>query len=359
MTWNWEKGNEERERNGVEERLPRPTPFDIQYMACAEAVMVALRHMPDWVIVTSGMYFLPDAYIMMQRAGFAVATIFTESPYDDDQQMKVLPYTDVAFVNDRWSAEQFSDVHRQAHYLPHSYDPGKHYPNDYPSVQAQVFAAHAPLDEQTEVPAHDVVFVGTGFRERLELLAAVDWTGIDLGLYGSYDLLEDMPEVAAKLKPYLHDEIIDNDVTASLYRNAKIGLNMHRRSRGFGMEASLITAAHSTNPSLFELAACGVFTISDYRPEVQEIFGDLVPTFTTPDDLESQIRRWLGDEAGRVAVSSQLPRAVERHTFADRAEFVSDILTAQLEQTWQSITARRASFTSQRLARVLPAQLLR
>ena len=55
------------------------------------------------------------------------------------------------------------------HYLPVGYDPAQHGPQ-----------------MNGEAPAHDVVFVGTGFESRVALLSQVDWSGIDLGLYGAW-----------------------------------------------------------------------------------------------------------------------------------------------------------------------------
>lgn len=313
-------------------KVDHPTINDTTYLASAEAVLVALRHMPDWVVIVSGMYFHQDAMIMMKRARQRVALIMTESPYDDEPQRRVLPYADVVFTNDKYSAEAFGRLHRRVFYLPHAHDPSKHLVTN---------------DEDDSVPAHDVVFVGTGFRERMELLAQIDWEGVDLGLYGSYELLEDMPDAHAVLQPYIKGSIVENRRTASLYRKAKIGLNFHRTSMGFGLEVGHITRAYSLNPRMYELAANGCFMISDYRPEIDEVFGDLVPTFSDAREAEALIRRWLKDEDGRKAVSSRLPDAVAQHTYTARAVQVSRTLMDEGAQEWHGITDAKASSTSQ------------
>ena len=132
-----------------------------------------------------------------------------------------------------------------------------------------------PLAEiESDTAAHDVVFVGTGFRERVELLAAVDWSGIDLGLYGSWDRRQ-MPH---RLRPYVRANVIPNAHAAWLYRQSKIGLNLYRRPPEG-------TRAESMNPRAYELAACGVFQISDRRAEGVETLSYSVPTFRTPEEL--------------------------------------------------------------------------
>lgn len=335
LYYNWEQA----EKNG--QVIPRPGPADVVYLACSESILMALRHLPDWVLIVSGMYFHPDAMIMLKRAGQKIAVILTESPYDDERQAKILPYADVVFTNDLYTAQRFGRMHRQVHYLPHAYDPGKHSPVG---------------NDDDDVPAHDVVFVGTGFRERIDLLAQIDWTGIDLGLYGTYDLLEEMPEAREKLEPFIKGEIVDNRKAASLYRRAKIGLNLHRTSMGFGLDVPRIEAAYSMNPRMIELAADGCFIVSDPRPAVSEVFGDLVPTFETPSQAESLVRRWLKDEAGRIAVSCQLPEVVASHTFAARAANVSRILMAEGERLWLDTTERRDRSTSLQREAAQPAQ---
>jgi len=323
-------------------KVDHPTIQDTTYLASAEAVLVALRHLPDWVVIVSGMYFHQDAMIMLKRARQKTALILTESPYDDEPQFRILPYADVVFVNDKYSVETFSKVHRRVSYLPHAYDPAKHLVMD---------------DEEDDVPAHDVVFVGTGFRERIELLARIDWEGIDLGLYGSYELLDDMPDAREKLEPFVRGGIVENRRTASLYRKAKIGINFHRTSMGFGLNVGQISRAYSLNPRMYELAANGCFVISDHRPEMTEVFGDLVPTFSDAREAEALIRRWLKDEDGRKAVSSRLPDAVAQHTYTARAVQVSRTLVAEGAQEWHGIMDEKAPSMSPRQGRAPQAPL--
>ena len=87
------------------------------------------------------------------------------------------------------------------------------------------------------------------------------------------------------------------------------------------------TGAESMNPRGYELAGSGTFFITDVRPEVTEIFGDLVPTFETSQQLEDQIRYWLAHDEERRQVAERLPDAIAPHTFDDRVEKVLEVLT--------------------------------
>jgi spore maturation protein CgeB len=215
---------------------------------------------------------------------------------------------DVAFTNERSCVPFLQNYNRWTYYLPHGYDPARHSPS-LPAGEA-------------DVHAHDVVFVGTGFAERVALLEAVDWSGIDLGLYGAWSLVaEDSP-----LRPYIQSGIVPNVEAARLYRAAKIGLNLYRRSYGYDLNAPQINTGESLNPRALELAANGVFTISDGRPEQAEVFGDVVPTFETAAELEWLVRHYLTHDADRTAKARQLPALVADRTFDNVARQLLTVL---------------------------------
>jgi len=283
----------------------RPTWPDTIYRGSIEAFEMALRFDVDWVLVISGMYFHPDVLELMRRARFRTAVLFTESPYEDDAQARLAERVDVCWTTERTSMRKLG-----ARYLRHAFDPARHLP---PS---------AARDE--DVPAHDVVFVGTAFEERINILEQVNWSGIDLGLYGEWSLLGSRNP----LRKHVRGKWVDNRVTTALYRRARIGLNLYRTSQTYGRGKSHVAYAESLNPRAYELAACQVFSISDWRPEVEEIFGSSVPTFRTPCELEHLVWVSLQDSPERRRLAHEARQAVLPHTFAARAAQV----LADLEQ---------------------------
>lgn len=274
----------------------RPTPNDIAYLASFEAFIKALAHDVDWVVVTACLQFHPGVFHAMRKGGLKCAVILTESPYQDAEQVYWASLANVTFTNERTSVAYLGQYCPSVHYLPHAYDPAKHYPG-----------AEGP-----EVPAHDVVFVGTDWPERTELFSAVDWTGIDFGLYGFWRTLGSRHP----LRRYLRGGVTENEMTAALYRRAAIGLNPYRQSVALRKGADRITTAESLSPRAVELAACGCFSICDERPEVAEVFGELVPTYRTAAELEALIRYYLDRPAERAAMAAQLPARVKGRTFA-------------------------------------------
>jgi spore maturation protein CgeB len=298
--------------------LPKPTTADAVYQAGIGALEMALRQQVDVVLVVSAMLLHPDVIILMKRAGLRVAVLFTESPYDAERERRIAALVDGCWTNERSSVTDFRRVTRRVAYLPHAWHPVKHRPD-------------APLED---VPAHDVVFVGSGFAERAKFFNAIDWTGIDLGLYGAWN----GTRLNRALQRCLRERQIDNRRAAALYRRAKIGLNLYRVTTGFN-GPPISTPAESLNPRAYELAACGVFTISEFRSEVADIFGTLVPTFRTPIEAAALLRTWLADDAGRAAIAAQLPGRVAESSWAHRAACVIGDLTALLPSSAVAVSA--------------------
>lgn len=287
LRWQWKK----RGADPNEE----PAWTDTLYQAAERVLGMALDLSVDWVLVISGMFLHPLQMLRLHKAGLKTAVLLTESPYEDDWQLTASKLATWAWTNERTSARRL-----RAGYLAHAYDPSHHY----------------PAEGDPEAASHDVVFVGTGFEERCELLGMIDWSDVDLGLYGSWKLLGSRNPLRRKVR----GRMLSNDLTVELYRKAKIGLNLFRTSAVYGRGPWHHTQTiESANPRTFELAACGVFQISQHRAEVEEIFGDAVPTFESPDQLEQLVRRALRDADWRLDCAHRARRLVAPHTFAARA----------------------------------------
>jgi spore maturation protein CgeB len=279
--------------------LVKPNSADVFYHAGIGVLEMALRQQVDVVLIVSAMFLHPDAIVMMKRAGLRVTVLFTESPYDHDDEMRIASMVDGCWTHERTCVEAFRTVNQHVGYLPHAWHPHKHYRS---------------MRQLGDLPSHDVVFVGSGFPERITWFNSIDWTGIDLGLYGIWKDLGLNDQVMACVR----GEQVTNETAAALYRRAKIGLNLYRTRNA----ARQVVVGDSLSPRAYELAACGAFHLSDYRAEVRELFGDLVPTFATPADASALIRQWLHDPEGRQRIAKQLPACVAEQSWQTRAATV-------------------------------------
>jgi spore maturation protein CgeB len=284
---------------------PKPTTADICYQASCGVIERVLRIVPDWVVMVSGMYQHPDVLLYLKRAGVPVALVCTESPYDLAGELHMAHLADVVFTNERTAVSTFRVYNRRSYYLRHAWHPGVH-----------------GLGADTQAPAHDVVFVGTGFQERIDLLGAVDWTDIDFGLYGCWTLVPGRH----RLRRHLKAREQPNTMTAALYREAKMGLNLHRSSCRYAPRTRHFRRAESLNPRCYELAACGLPFVTDYRAEVAEVFGAALPTFDGPAALGTLLRRGLQEPAWRADMAAAAHAAVQPHTWTARAAEVLEVL---------------------------------
>ena len=293
-----------RVRKREDPETPKPTHDHIFYDAGIGILEAALRIQVDVVVIVSAMYLHPNVLLRLREAHIRVFILFTESPYDIEKELLVAPLVDGGWTNERTSVADFRKVNPHFGYLPHAWHPDKHH----------VFER----ESDAGIHSHDVVFVGTGWGERIAWFNAIDWTGIDLGLYGTWD----KRTLNKQVRGAVVDQQIDNERAAALYRRAKIGINLYRKSKGWSRNAPQIDRADSLSPRAYELAACGSFHISEYRAEVREVFGGLVPTFSTPTEAAAVIRLWLNDPEGRARVAEHLPACVAEASWVNRAKTV-------------------------------------
>jgi len=174
------------------------------------------------------------------------------------------------------------------------------------------------------VKAHDVIFVGTAFQNRVDLFQAVDWSGIDLGLYGNWRLLPPR----SKLRSFVQADELLSESTHAHYRAARVAINVHRGTMGFSKDSMPVGYAESMNLRCYELAAAGIPFVSDERAEMREIFGDLVPTFTDAQTLRAGLDRLLCEnEMARAARIAGLREAIRPHDWTARATLLLTALS--------------------------------
>lgn len=287
---------------------------DIFYQAAKGAVIRAVESLPDAIILVSGLLVEQRGYQLLDRLGIPMLMVGTENPYEDDFTECRVPYLDVMTVNDRVSLEPLRAASERyggrcrVEYMPLGFTPEIHHPG--------------VGDELPNIPAHDVVFVGTGFPERIKFLEAVDWTGIDLALYGSWEgLAADSP-----LRQYLRGDVTGNAYVAAMYDRAKVTLNLFRTDvwREGGVEQR--PGGTAISPRLIEAAAIGACVASEWRPEVPPFGGNTIATFTTPAECEATVRRLLADDGERALMRAAIVDRVEGYSYHDRAAWLMGLL---------------------------------
>lgn len=287
---------------------------DIQAMAGEALVLQALDFVPDAVIVVSGMAYHPRAFDMLYRLDVPLFLMLTECPYIDQEQINLVKasHTRGVFANDLLSVRRIwegSGV--DTCYLPHSYDPTRHHTR-----------------EVGEEYQSDVYFYGTLWPERVEMLKPlIDHpNGWNVKIGGAKFGSEKM-------------EHLSNDELALHYCGAKIAINHHRTVIRVKDEVlqhiPSYGSAYSIGPRAYEIAACGAFQLcDDTRPELRDVFGDSVATYTDKIDLLDKIGYYLAHDQERRDMAWAAHDKVKSCSFRNRADeivipFIEEVLNGR------------------------------
>jgi len=255
---------------------------------------------PDILLVISGFFVPPELLDRARRSGSRTVVAYTETPYENDRQLKLAPFTDVNLVDDPGGIEEFARYGGRTRYVPHAYRPSLHSPGpSLPELEC------------------DLAFVGTGYPSRIGFLEQMDLTGLDVLLAGNWAALkEDSPLHEFVISQ--GDDCLDNDKTVQVYRSARVGMNLYRREA----ERPELSAGWAMGPREVEMAATGLFFLRDPRPEGDEVLG-MLPTFTSPGEASELLRYWLARPDEREALALKAREAVADRTFV---RYAADLL---------------------------------
>lgn len=297
----------------------KATTSDALLLASESLAIEAVDFVPDVVLLVCGLSYPWRAYQLLHRLSIPVALLLTESPYADPFQSEVAKNGKVGlvFTNDLASVSFLrSETALPVEYLPHSYDPIKHYPRRVPAEYAS-----------------DVYFFGTWWPERRAMLeplyASQNGHHFDLG--GIQPINTDRPA-----------DLLNNIELARRYSGTKIAVNHHRTIKSkdasdqdelefYPIEEHIQPGeAYSLGPRAFEIAACGAFQLCDNtRPELSEVFGETVPTYADGADLVDKVHYFLQHPEQRLAHAEEARRRVQACSFEHRAR---EILLPAIER---------------------------
>lgn len=249
----------------------------------------AWKCLPEVILAVSAFFTPPYMLDIFRARGCKVILLHTESPYQDEEQLKRASHADINLLNDPVSLPKYEALGPAA-YMPHAYRPGVHYPPDPGTV-----------------PEWDLSFVGTGFPSRMRFFKAMNLDGLKVKIAGPFQDPEEWAD-------FDHDDCIDNDKTADIYRASRCGINLYRREG----EETWDGTGVAMGPREVEMAACGLWFARDPRPESDDVFP-MLPAFTSPEEAGDLIRWALAHPDDRAESARKARAAVEDRTFANHA----------------------------------------
>jgi len=256
---------------------------------------------PDVIFFVSGFWITKDMLRVLRSRGHKTVILHTESPYQDREQIDRGQYADINLLNDPTNLDEWRSVLPNTWYMPHAYDRDVHYPATLPRAYESDFS-----------------FIGTGFQSRRDFFGKLDLEGLEVTLGGpNWGKALEEPENSHIVSWVGHDpeESVDNTEAARLYRMSKVGINFYRREG----EKDYNGTGWAMGPREIEMAACELFFIRDSRPESDEVFGHILPSYSTPEEASELIQWWATHDKEREHAAQVARQAIEDRTFDNNA----------------------------------------
>lgn len=160
--------------------------------------------------------------------------------------------------------------------------------------------------------AADVINMEVSAREREQVLGEVA-SRYQLTLYTGSELPLQLQELNIQNRGYAD---YDKEMPY-IFHNSKININITSKSIESGIPLRI-----------FDILSCGGFCLTNYQPEVVELFedGEELVTYTDMDDLMRKVTYYLehDEERKRIALNGHR-KLVAQHNLADRMRLMFDL----------------------------------
>ncbi len=229
-----------------------------------------------------------------------VAVLFETIPYD----FSIVQNADIVLTGSSKKNKIYREKGVNSHFLPQFTRVDKFYPAVQENLKRKLLFV---ANQWPDFPVRKTVQYAKN-------------TGIQIDVFGDNwdNILVD--EAASWWKA----RQIPNDQLKFFYSSADIVLNDTR--------PDMIEAGFISN-RIFDATACGTLVISDYMPEIEEIYGDSVPMYKSPEEFKQLIDFYLShpEERHRLALKAQ-KITLERFTADKVIAHMIDILQSYVHE---------------------------
>lgn len=227
---------------------------------------------PAKLITVHGFYFsnliLQELRAMCDIIDCELILITTESPHAESDEIDASKYFHKVYCTDRSALRYIPN----AKYIGHSFNNKAHTPQNL---------YHIP-----EEYIKDLGFVGSYFKERIDILEQIIARGFSCYLAGVID--DSM--MGSEFVKYVNPEVVDNAELSKLYSGATFSLNTIRKSIDLYSEAPH-KIQESMTIRMIEIMASGGVLVTDPVEELRELCEDGVHyiEYNSVDELISKL----------------------------------------------------------------------
>ena len=269
-------------------------------------VAIVHRTQPDIVIIMGGDRIAHKALKQLTDDGLVTVLWTTDPPINFQPIIDSAPFYSFIFCQGTEAIELLHNAGiNGAHWLPMACD----------------CAEHRPLKlskKKQEYYGHDIVFVGSYYPSRAELLEKL--TDFKIGVWGpGWDKLE----INSKLRFHIKSAHTAPLEWVNIYNSSKIILTPHYQDPKSRFQV------YQASPRVFEAMACGAFVISDRQKDVMALFkdGEHFVSYSGYKDLISKIKFYLENPSKRKKIAAQGQQEVlSKHQYIHRIEKLLSIL---------------------------------
>lgn len=280
--------------------------------AAAEGIPVAvLKELPSLIIYITGQY-VPRFPLELIRKRFNIPQILicTESPYRAAMELRMLPFYDIVFTNDKSCLEKYKRVNRNTFYLGVGFS-SKFYPMK--GKVAKRFHS-------------DLFFVGSPVPGRIEFINEIcrDLDDVRFGLFGPLNVAAALP-LSDKARRFWVARCLSQSETAKRLGGTRISVNFFRLNTELRDGLNLVP--YSLNPRVYDSMASGALLLTNYREEIDDFFlaGEDLVVYDGAQDFLKKLRFYLGNETERLRIAkSGQKKVLASHSYEHLAQRLLD-----------------------------------
>lgn len=192
--------------------------------------------------------------------------------HPDDVSLKEVEQYNIVIVASKKKCKYFRDQGIKAYYLPQFTNPKRFY-----NEKDSAFKTH-------------ILFVGNAYNGIRPAVEYATKNHLPISIFGKYwsKYISD--------KKYIKGEYIDNNDLHKYYSNAEIVLNDtndNMKREGF------------VSNRIHDVTACKAFVISDYLPEIEEMYGDAIPMYRNEKEFCQIVEYYLNHPEERRQKAEQ------------------------------------------------------
>lgn len=263
---------------------------------------------PDLVLVMAQAPLDVSAIKRIKELGITLAYWFVENFRTMKYWERVAPLCDYFFTIQRGEFfEKLAKIGaRKISYLPQAASPATHKPLEL-------------TEREREYYGSDISFMGAGYPNRRQFFRGL--LDRDFKIWGTeWELETEVGKIVQNKNTRLSPEEYIKIFCAS-----KINLNLHSST----MQEGIDPVSDFVNPRVFEVSACGGFSIVDARDELAQLMepGKEIETFSNLPELREKLDYYLArpEERQKIARAGR-KRVLEEHTFERRMEELLKII---------------------------------